>query len=298
MIDVTSIQSNWDVKTTDPIDYFDSGLSYELTGYRPINEEQGLDFDVSGFIETRQIKVDTGVYTSYRPGTKMYNDFWKEQYRRCREGYIYNNYRITGDNYFFLNFYRIQSMEVEVAGESRAIIFPNFFAKQYEYFHYIELCRYTGHDVCTLKSRGVGFSEIAAGIGINAYTTIRNSLVEYTAFDAKKLSDILSKCWSQMEFLNSDTEGGMKHLRMKYNSEFKKKASVVDKQGNESGFKSEVKGVIADTPSKLRGDRVNYLFFEEAGSDPILVKKYLQNKALVELGGKKIGIRVVWGTGR
>lgn len=85
-------------------------------------------------------------------------------------------------------------MEVEVAGESRAIIFPNFFAKQYEYFHYIELCRYTRHDVCTLKSRGVGFSEIAAGIGINAYTTIRNSLVEYTAFDAKKLSDILSKC--------------------------------------------------------------------------------------------------------
>ena len=68
---------------------------------------------------------------------------------------------------------------------------------------------------------------------------------------------------------------------------------AVDEFDLESGFKSEVKGVIADTPSKLRGDRVNYLFFEEAGSDPILVKKYLQNKALVELGGKKIGIRVV-----
>lgn len=75
MVDVSNIKIDWDVKIADPIDYFDSKLSYELTGYRPINEEQGLDFDISGFIETRQVKVDTGVYTSYRPGTKMYSDF-------------------------------------------------------------------------------------------------------------------------------------------------------------------------------------------------------------------------------
>ena len=35
----------WDVKIGDPIDYFDSNLSYELTGYRPINDTQGLDFN-------------------------------------------------------------------------------------------------------------------------------------------------------------------------------------------------------------------------------------------------------------
>lgn len=76
MVDTSNMKVDWDVKKNDPIDYFDPTLSYELTGYRPINETQGLDFDISGFIETRNIKLDTGVYTSYRPGTKMYNDFW------------------------------------------------------------------------------------------------------------------------------------------------------------------------------------------------------------------------------
>ena len=35
----------WDVKIDDPIEYFDKRLSYELTGYRPITETEGLDFN-------------------------------------------------------------------------------------------------------------------------------------------------------------------------------------------------------------------------------------------------------------
>ena len=35
----------WDVKIDDKIEYFDPHLSYELTGYRPINSTQGLDFN-------------------------------------------------------------------------------------------------------------------------------------------------------------------------------------------------------------------------------------------------------------
>lgn len=35
----------WDVKIGDHIEYFDPYLSYEITGYRPINDTEGLDFD-------------------------------------------------------------------------------------------------------------------------------------------------------------------------------------------------------------------------------------------------------------
>ena len=34
----------WSFSKNDDIPYFDVRLSYELTGYRPINETQGLDF--------------------------------------------------------------------------------------------------------------------------------------------------------------------------------------------------------------------------------------------------------------
>ena len=102
----------------------------------PINETEGLDFDPSWFTEARDNKVRTGHYTSYRSGTKQHRDFWKEEFRRCIDGYESHRYRITGDNYFFLNYYRLKNVtDVTVTGKGRQTGFPQFFSKQYEYFH-------------------------------------------------------------------------------------------------------------------------------------------------------------------
>ena len=32
--------------------------------------------------------------------------------------------------------------------------FPSFLSKQYEFFHYLELCEYIGKDIVMLKARG------------------------------------------------------------------------------------------------------------------------------------------------
>lgn len=58
---------------------------------------------------------------------------------------------------------------------------------------------------------------------------------------------------------------------------------------------SEIEGVVADNPRKVRGERCERLIFEEAGSNPQLIKSWIQGNALVELGGKKIGIRLCGG---
>lgn len=77
-----------------------------------------------------------------------------------------------------------------------------------------------------------------------------------------------------------------------------KRASKKLKDGSETGHKSEIEGIVADDPKKIRGDRTERLFFEEAGSDKVLKKKYLQGEALITvLGGLRIGTRIVWGTG-
>ena len=146
----------WDVKMNDEIKYFNGKLSYEITGYRPIDEENGLDFKPEWFTETREVKLRTGKYCAYPAGTKKYADFWNEQFRRCNEGYVSHGYRLTGDHYFFLNFYRLKDINTGAAGTGRNTAFPSFFSKQYEYLHYIDLCKVTGHDVCALKARGVG----------------------------------------------------------------------------------------------------------------------------------------------
>ena len=131
----------WDYVLEDEIEFFDPECSYELTGYRPIDETHGLDFDPAPFCEAGRVYTETGHYTEYPSGSKPYADFWQEQLDRCINGYTIGKYRITGDNYFFLNFYRMPVVDdskklAEASGEG----FPKFVAEQYKFFHYFEMC--------------------------------------------------------------------------------------------------------------------------------------------------------------
>lgn len=148
-------KDNWDVKIGDEINCFDPELSYQLSGYRPITMSKGLDFDPLVFTEAGRIYEETGHYCTYQKG-KLAFDFWSEQMNRCKEGYTVGKYTITGDHYFFLNFYRLLNVNnIKKAAAGRDETFPDFFAKQYEYFHYIDICEKLGKDVIALKARGV-----------------------------------------------------------------------------------------------------------------------------------------------
>ncbi len=287
----------WDVKITDPIEYFDTNLSYELTKYIPINKTSGLDFNPDWFREDAIHKMNTGKYSDTVFGTQSYRDFWSERNRRCVEGYESNGYRISGDNYFWLNFHRLKGSRNEKS-RGRKIEFPMFLVFQYEYFHYVEICELLGYDIGLIKSRGVGLSEIGAELAVRPYTTTPNYRTLVTAPSERHLSPILSKIWAQLNWLNEETEKGFKHLRMAIDTNTYKRASKKTKDGSEKGHMSEIEGVIADSAEKIRGDRTERLLFEEAGSDPNLKSKYIQGEALIKvLGGSRVGTRIVWGTG-
>jgi len=72
--------------------------------------------------------------------------------------------------------------------------FPIFASKQYEFFHYVELCEYIAKDVCMLKARGLGFSEILACIGVRPFITTREFRTVYTAAAEPQLDPVLDKC--------------------------------------------------------------------------------------------------------
>ena len=78
-------KGEWDVTINDDIPFFDSNLSYELTGYKPIDDKHGLDFDPAWYTEAKDTFMRTGHYCTYRFGTKPYNDFWTQEYIRCRD---------------------------------------------------------------------------------------------------------------------------------------------------------------------------------------------------------------------
>lgn len=293
--------SDWDVTLDDEIKFFDKDLSYELTGYRPINDKQGLDFDPSWFTEARDTFKRTGHYCSFKPKQKAYRDFWKQEYTRCREGMTVNGYTITGDHYFFLNYYRLNNTtNTKKAMSAVDKDFPDFIVAQYEYLHYLEICKRLRKNAALMKARALGFSEMNASITANFYSTSRNSTGIIVAAEEKKLTPTLNKLWEELSFLNYSTDGGFFKLRQVHDKAYHKKASryeILNGQKVEVGFGSQLIGIIADTPDKVRGYRCGLLVFEEAGSFPNLTRAVIQGEALLDVGGNKIGISLIGGTG-
>lgn len=291
----------WDIKKDDPIEFFDTSLSYELTGYRPITATQGLDFNPSLFTEARETFLRTGHYTQFRRNTKAYADFWDEEYRRCRNGLTINGYTITGDHYFFLNYYQLMDLtSTDKAGGGRLYAFPTFYVGQYEWFHYVELAKRLRLNAFLMKSREVGFSEIDAAIIVNSYNCIRNSFNLITAHSSDHLNKTLEKVWRAMSFINDYTDGGFFKLRQVIDKADQKRASyykLINGQKVETGWMSQITGIIADKPSKIRGDRVDLLVYEEAGSWEGLTKAFIQSNALVGQPGSQWGYRIGGGTG-
>ena len=146
----------WDYVKEDDIEFFDPLYSYELTGYKPINDKDGLDFDPTPFREAGITFETKGSYCEYPKDSKPYIDFWNEQKRRCVEGYTINGYRITGDHYFFLNFYRLPVTKEKDGMTFVEEGFPVFTTEHYKWFHYVEMCEYLKKDVAALKCRGIG----------------------------------------------------------------------------------------------------------------------------------------------
>lgn len=297
----TKPNQNWDVPIGQPIEFFDANLSYELTGYRPINATKGLDFDPSWFTEARDTFKRTGHYCTFRFKSKPYNDYWREQYIRCREGYTVNGYTITGDNYFFLNFYTLPLVDKnKKSGAGTTDGFPVFFSSQYTFFHYYEMAKRLHLHCALMKARSIGFSEINAAIATNLFITVRQSFTIITCYDDKKLKRTYRKFTHALTFLDSKTDGGMFKLRQLEDSALTKKSGRwqnINGQKVAAGFQSVVTGVNGSDPGNIRGDRVDLIIYDEAGSWPDLTTAIIQGQELVEVQGIPRGIMMFGGTG-
>lgn len=290
----------WDVKRGDKIEVFDPTLSYEITGYRPIDETHGLDFNPDWFTETREVYKKTGKYCPYLKDSKRYNEFWKEQYRRCKYGMTVNGYTITGDNYFFLNFYQLPIIDTtKESGSGTYDDFPTFFASHYMFFHYLQMSKILHKHCALMKARSIGFSEINASLSARMYSVVRQSRVMITCYNDTFLKTTFSKFDHAITFLNTCTDGGMFKLRI-IDQDLKKKSGKqikIQGQFEEVGFKSEVIGINGSKPSNIRGDRVDLLIFDEAGSWPGLTTAIVQGQELCEVQGVPRGQMLFGGTG-
>lgn len=298
-IERSNDKTYWDITKDMKIECFDPTLSYELTGYRPIDETHGLDFDPSWFTEVRETFLRTGRYCSYLPRSKRWDAFWKEQYTRCKYGMTSHGYTITGDNYFFLNFYQLPVVDMDKAsGEGTNESFPVFFASQYMFFHYLQMCRVLHKNGALMKARSIGFSEINASLAARLYTTIKRSRTMITCFKDTYLNGTFSKLDHALTFINTNADGFFKPRLTDKALEKKSGYQVkIDGQFTDFGWRSVVIGINGSKPSNIRGDRVDLLIYDEAGSWPDLTTAVVQGQELCEVQGVPRGIMLFGGTG-
>ena len=155
---------------------------------------------------------------------------------------------------------------------------------------------------CRIKSLYVNklFSEINASMAACMFTIIRQSVAIIACHDKGKMDNTLKKVWHAMAFLDNETGGGMHKNKQLKNTDTEKQAGeYIQQNGNKipSGWQAVVRGINADDPQKIRGDRADLLVYDEAGSWPDLKKAVIQGEALVNIGGTRFGIKIIGGTG-
>jgi len=270
---------------------------WNLSKYKQISER----FETDWFRPAAVKWKSKGVYTSAPYGSNAYKIYWTEEYRRCQEGFEINGYRCPGDLYYWLNYYILPVREkLENGDVLEDLGHPLFLELHYAWSHYLEWCWRKEKDAVCLKPRGCGFSEYAASTATCTYTTRKSSKTMFCASNDGFLhggDGVMDKSNLMLDWLNINTQRGMKKLRQVSDTSDIKTSGTKNKEGTASGWLSTIMCKIIDKPSKLRGSRCRYVFMEEAGSFKGLEKAIRAAKGLVLTGGIRMGTLVVWGTG-
>jgi len=252
-----------------------------------------------------------GIYTSLHPNShpnSAYARFWKEEARRCRDGYVREDGEwIPGPYYFYLNYTRILKTKVKEGTKAGKHImgFPDVYDGDYLYYHYIEQARNEGLHAGMLKRRGVGYS-YKSGAGLTRLFVLGDDSESTTNVTGFAIADqkeylikdgILNKFVSNVNWCADNTPWP----RMKLKDSYDSMQWTMGYRTTESLIKGTQNSVIGITtqgdPDKARGKRGSYIYWEEWGSNPHLLKSWELARESVGEGNVAYGVMVGGGTG-
>lgn len=108
-----------------------------------IRNDDGIWINTSCFQEEANHFRKKGYYCADPEMSSGWFDYWKEQRRRCIQGYSVGGAKITGDHYFYLNFAQIARVaDPNARVVVKEVSFPDFWDGDYNYFWVREIARY------------------------------------------------------------------------------------------------------------------------------------------------------------
>lgn len=257
-------------------------------------------------------------YTPYLEGTTAYKQFWREEKRRCLEGYepeidgVPCGIRITGEHYFYLNYCRIQK-RVELANGkvSKSEDFPDFVSMDYYWFHTLERCEnpakfglseFDKKHLMMAKARRKGWSFKNASGAVYIYSFIEDGRVMILSQFGDKGRETFKMCLAMIDFINKYTEFRQPwtQRRMQKNDCIISSGAEEDIEGTKTykGIRTHIETIsLKDKPDNAAGRTATRILFEEAGQISELKSALEFTEPTVRDGDYLTGIMIVFGTG-
>lgn len=263
------------------------------------------------WFETRQ-------YTEATPKTQPWYEYWREQKRRCLEGYEVGGVRITGYHYFYLNFgvmmrhdpesiIALDQFEdaedlIDAAGADEVEGMPDFYDYDWIFFNNIERAEKMGKHMAVLKARRKGYSYKVGSMLVRNYCMIRKSKGYAMAYEGEYLTKdgLLTKTWDIMGHVDKYTAFAQPRIVDQKQGMHVVSGMYEQRNGVDVpiGYQSEIIGIsMKDDPNKARGKAGKLGVYEEAGRFPNLTQAWEINSPSYRKGMYTVGLQILFGTG-
>ena len=242
-----------------------------------------------------------GCYTHIPPNQhpqSEYAAFWKEEFRRWREGLVRDDGEwISGYYYFYLNYAPIWKVIGTGKKVNRTQGFPDVWLGDYLWYHYIDQAEQEGEHCKLLKARLRGFSYKTGSMGVRNMYAYPGEVNYFLASEKTFLEGdgIFPKITSCLDWLGKNTP--VAKLRL-IDKPLDVQLGYKDNYGIEMGLKSKITGVsLKDNPNKARGIRAKLIDYEEDGVFPNIESAWNINMSAISAGDSTFGLQIAGGTG-
>jgi hypothetical protein len=223
-------------------------------------------------------------------GTKVYDDYWNEQYDRCINGFETGGIFIPGRYYYYLNFMTLNGLF--------GVQFPWITDLDLEYFMTVEWIKtHKKAGLISIKARRKGLSEKFQGIANHGVRFIEGYKAGIAAGIQKYTDGLREKFVSGFD--NIVPEMGLNYT-LSNDRVFQAGYDEKSQSGSYklSGYRGQLKfATMHDSAEKLEGEYFNDVALEEAGQFEKLQGAYGSIAPALEFGSKKEGTFFIYGTG-
>jgi hypothetical protein len=228
---------------------------------------------------------------------EIYINYWKEEKRRCIEGYTVGGKFMSGDLYYYVNYWTILMDAVSSKSKSKRMGHPLLRDIEWEFFRNVEIARKANKGIILVSGREIGKSYWASSITGHSYTFYPNS-VNVVSSSSSDDNDPLMK---KIDFgLNSlPFAFRLNRLVNQLNNEILSGHKTI-KEGIRTGFLSNILvRNFADGSNSMvcNGLRPRIQVFEEIGKSQKLIECYNNSAEAWMEGTYQICFPLLIGTG-